>query len=146
VTPSYGRRVASKFTLSPPRPPGRVSSSLVRRGLIELEEVEEVADLLVCLGGMSHRGVSMDGVAVAAADAHALEEAGLDQIRDDPLRRPLGDADGLGDVSRSAIGVARDGQQDLRVVRDEPPRLAVFSLDSYDLCFVLFVSSFIFRQ
>ena len=67
----------------------------------------------------------MDGVVVAAADAHALEEAGLDQIRDDPLCRPLGDADGLGDVSRSDVGVAGDGQEHLRVVRDEPPRLAV---------------------
>ena len=52
-----GARVAPKGHAVSAAPAGRVSSSLVPRGLIEVEEVEEVADLLVGLGRMSHRDV-----------------------------------------------------------------------------------------
>jgi hypothetical protein len=54
-----------------------------------------------------------------------FDEAGFDEVGHDPLRRALRDAHHQGDVSKAGVGVTRNAEQDLRVVRDEAPRFLV---------------------
>jgi hypothetical protein len=45
---------------------------------------------------------------VASAHALALEVAGVDQLSDDPVRSPFGDADLLADLAQPDTWVVRD--------------------------------------
>ena len=63
------------------------------------QEREERSDLLTFLGGVPQRDVGVDSIAVATADSHAFQVAGVDQIADDPMCCSLGDPDLLGDFS-----------------------------------------------
>jgi hypothetical protein len=85
------------------------------------EEVEEWPDLLVGLGVMSHRCVSVDHVVVSSSDSAPFDDVGLDEVCDDSLGRSLGDSDRLGDVSEPDVWVLRDAQEHLCVVREECP-------------------------
>lgn len=91
--------------------------------LVEPEQSKEFADVVALLGGVAHGDVGVDAVVVAAADAVALDVAGVDQVGDDALCGALGDADHLGDVTEADVGVALDAEQHLGVVREEPPAL-----------------------
>ena len=91
-------------------------------GLFWAEKVEEGADVMSFLGGVSeHRCVCVDHVAVAAAVPLALDVAALDEVGQDALRRSESDSDSIGDIAQANIGVAGDAQQYLRVVGDELP-------------------------
>lgn len=90
-----------------------------------LEHIEKIADLLVPLGRMAHLRPSIDGVVIAAADPLAPDIPALDQIGDDALSGALGDPDPFGDVAHAHAAVARDAEEDLRVVGDEAPGLGV---------------------
>jgi hypothetical protein len=68
-----------------------------------------------------HLRIAVDDVAVAASHALALDESGVDQVGQDPLRRADGDPDGVRDVTETDVRVAGDAEQDLRVVGDELP-------------------------
>ena len=84
-----------------------------RRGwAVRLEEAEELADVVAVLGGVAHRDVGIDAVAVATTDALAVHVAALDQIGDDALRGALRDANGLGDVAVARVRVATEAQKD----------------------------------
>ena len=83
--------------------------------------VEHLADLVLELRRMPHRDRAVHDVAVPAADPLPLDVAGLDEVGEDPLRRALGDPDGLGDVPEPHVRVAGDAEQHLRVIGDEPP-------------------------
>jgi len=72
-----------------------------------------------------HRRGLVDAVAVAASLAFPLDEPGLDQVGQDPLGRPDGDADRLRDVAQAHVRVARDAEQHLRVVGHELPAAAL---------------------
>jgi hypothetical protein len=85
------------------------------------EEIEERADLLLCLSSMAHGRIPVDRVVVASTDPLALEYASLDELCGDPLRRSLGDPDLVGDVPKPRVAVLRDAQKDLSVVREERP-------------------------
>ena len=74
---------------------------------------------------VTHLGVAVDHVMVAAANAVDLDEACLREVGHDPLSGSLGDADVDSQVARTDIGFARDAKQHLRVVGDEAPRLRV---------------------
>src|SRR5262249_47400488 len=91
--------------------------------VVEPEEPEELADVVAVLGRVAHGDVGVDAVVVTSADSLALDIAGFDQVGDDALSCALRDPDLLGDVAEAHIGVALDAQQDLRVVREEPPGL-----------------------
>ena len=95
------------------------SGGAVRRR--RLEEVEQVADLTAELRWVTHQTVPVDDVLIAAAEATALEEAGLDQVGDDALDGSLGDPDVDRDISQPHFGITGDAEQDLRVVGDERP-------------------------
>ena len=75
------------------------------------------------MGGVAHRYVAVDGVAVAAAFALAGDVAGVDEVGEDSLGCAFGDADGFRDVAQAGVASARDAEQDLGVVGDEPPGL-----------------------
>jgi hypothetical protein len=90
------------------------------------QQIEQVADLLVHLGGMAHLRASIDRVVIPATDLLALDEACLDEVGDDALRRALGDPDSLGDITEPHVAVSRDAEEYLRVVGHEPPRLRIF--------------------
>ena len=94
-------------------------------GRIELEEVEEFAYVVIGLGGVAHGGGAVDGVMGAPAHSFAGDEAGLSEVADDSLGCPFGDPDALGDVAQPHVALPGDAQQDLGVVGDEPPGLAV---------------------
>ena len=86
-----------------------------------------MADLVAVLGGVTHGYVGSDAVAVSTADPFALDVAGFDQVGDDALGGSLGDSNALGDVTESRVRVAVDAEEDLGVVREEPPRLLFVS-------------------
>ena len=92
---------------------------------LELEEVEELADLVIALCGVPHLHPWVERVAAAASDALPRYVAALDQIADDALDGALRDPDLGGDVPQPNLRVARDAEQDLCVVREEPPRRAL---------------------
>jgi hypothetical protein len=90
---------------------------------LELQEVQQSPDVVTELRRMPHFGRAVHHVMVPTADTSSLEEAGLDQLRDDPLDGTFGDADVSRDIPQTNARVARDAEQDLRVVRDEGPAL-----------------------
>ena len=87
-----------------------------------MEEVEKLADLVFELLGMAHAALGVEDVAVATADALALEIPGFHEVVDDPLSRSLGYANRVRDVTQTCVGLPVDGQQDLRVAREELPK------------------------
>jgi len=93
---------------------------------LHLQEFQELADLMAVLGGVAHRDVGVDTVVVAPADPFAFDVAGLHELGDDALSGPFCDPDALGDVTEPGVRVSVDAEQDLGVVREEPPCLAIF--------------------
>ena len=82
---------------------------------------------MALLGGVTHGYVGSDAVAVSTADSFALDVAGFDEVGDDALGGSLGDTNALGDLTESRVRVAVDTEEDLGVVREEPPRVAFVS-------------------
>ena len=76
---------------------------------------------MVGLGGVAHRCPAVDEVVVAAADAAAIDNPGLDEISDDPLGGALGDSDLDGDVPERDVDVLGDADEHLGVVGQECP-------------------------
>ena len=64
-----------------------------------LQQVEQGADVVARLRGVPHLAVAVHEVPVAAADALPLHEAVSDQVGENPLRRPLRDADRVRNVT-----------------------------------------------
>jgi hypothetical protein len=73
------------------------------------------------LGGVAHGDVRFDAVVVSAADSFAFDVAGFDEVGDDALGGSLGDSNAVGDVTGSRVWVAVEAEEDLGVVREEPP-------------------------
>jgi hypothetical protein len=113
--------------------PGRLSCRLEARRfdlrmrlnsvVLRLEELQEFADLVAVLGGVTHGDVSSDAVAVSTADPFALDVARFDQVGDDALGGSFGDSNALGDVTEPRVRVAVEAKKYLGVIREEPPRL-----------------------
>ena len=74
----------------------------------------------------AHPALSVEHVPIAAADALALEIPGVDEVVDDALGRSLGYTDRGRDLAQADIRIPLDGQQNLRVAREEVPRTALF--------------------
>jgi hypothetical protein len=90
---------------------------------LEPQEIEQRTDVVTDLSWMPHLGSAVHHVLVATTDASPFDEARLDQLGDDPLDRPLGDAHVRGNLAEANARVTRDAEQHLRVVRDEGPPL-----------------------
>jgi hypothetical protein len=80
------------------------------------EKLNEFADVVAALSGVAHGGVEAEGVVVSPPDSFAGDVARVDQVGDDPLGRPLGDADALGEVAEPCVWVAVEAEKDLGVV------------------------------
>jgi hypothetical protein len=90
-------------------------------GIPGAQKIEEVADLLVHLSWMTHLCAAVDRVVIATTDLPALDEACLDEVRDDSLGRTLGDPHLLGHVAKPHVSVTSDAEEHLGVIGDEPP-------------------------
>ena len=84
-------------------------------------EIEESPDFDVLLRRVAHVPVFVDAVAVTATSALALDEPRLDEVGDDALCGSFGDPDLLGNVAKPDVRHARDAEEHLGVVREEPP-------------------------
>lgn len=85
------------------------------------ERVEQCADLVAELRRVPHGMFTVDGISVATPDPGGLDVAGLDELGEDSLARAFGDADPLGHVTQTNVGVLRQAKENLRVVREERP-------------------------
>jgi hypothetical protein len=90
--------------------------------LLRLQEVQELTDLVAVLGRVPHCDVRVDAVTVATADPLALDVPGVDQVGDDALSGSLGDTHMLSDVTQPGVRITVEAEQNLGVVREEPPR------------------------
>jgi hypothetical protein len=72
--------------------------------------------------GVSERKVRVDLVAVPPPDPVAGDISGIDEISDDALRGSFRDANPLGQVASSDLGVLGDADEHMRVVAQERPR------------------------
>jgi hypothetical protein len=86
------------------------------------ECVKELGHLVVLLERVTQVESFVDGVVVPSSAALATEVAVTFQIVDDLRGRAFGDADEVGDVPKSQVGRARDGEQYVGVVGEERPR------------------------
>ena len=78
------------------------------------------------LGGVAHGVRAVDGVVIASSDADCLDVPGLDQVGEDALGCPFGDADAFGDVAESDVVCLGEADEDLGVVGEEGPGLCLF--------------------
>lgn len=95
----------------------------VARRVVEAEEIEELADLVIELRGVPHSHVPVQCIPVPPTLARAADVPLLYEIGHDALRRPLGDAHDAGDVTKPRFRVALDAEQHLRVTCKEMPLL-----------------------
>ena len=72
-----------------------------------------------------HRVLSIDRVAISAADPGGPDVSRVDELGEDPLGGPLGDPDPAGDVPEPDVRVLGEAEQHLRVVRQERPGLGL---------------------
>ncbi len=63
----------------------------------------------------------MDLVVAAATEPVLGEVARFYQVADDAVGGALGDSDALGDVAQARVGLPGHTEQDVGVVRKEPP-------------------------
>jgi hypothetical protein len=122
-SPRFRERIARSIAAGLARFLSRCWATL--RGL-PAQKVEQLADLMLELLGMPHAALAVEHVPIAATDALALKVAGVDQVVDDALGRSLGYTDRARDVAHADIWVSLDGQQHLRVAREEVPRAAFY--------------------
>ena len=83
------------------------------------QERKQRADVGVALDGKPKRQVPPDRVEVPAACSLAFDVSRAGEVGHDPLRPALGDPEKLGDVADPDLGVLRDQEQRLAVIREE---------------------------
>ena len=76
---------------------------------------------MTLLRHVAHLGLWIDDVVVPPADTPPFDVAGLNEVHDDALSRPLSDPDVLGEVPQPDVRVVCDAQEHLRMVRQERP-------------------------
>jgi len=91
--------------------PGRVPGAL---GLLILDERDQVTKGVRTGDRVRERLFGIEFVVVSRADAAAPHVAGRDQIGEEPIRGPPGDADVLGDLSDADLRIPGDCQEPVR--------------------------------
>ena len=94
--------------------------------MVQLEQVEHLADLVVELRRVTHPGFTVKRVAASASDALTSHEAAFHEVGDDSLHGSLRDPDRLGNITQARLRVTRDTEKHLGVVGEEAPRLRGF--------------------
>ncbi len=87
--------------------------------------VQEFTDLVPPLHLMAHGASGVDLVAIAPTDPDAFQVAAGLELTDDLRDGPVGDADQLGQIPQTELGVAGQTDQDVGVVGEERPRRVV---------------------
>ena len=85
------------------------------------EDVEDLADGLVPIGGVRDGQVVLDVIAVPAAVSFLHHVAGIGQIADDAVGTALGDPEGAGDLAQAHLRIVGDAQEGPPVVGEEVP-------------------------
>ena len=88
---------------------------------IRIDQREEIADRAVRLDWVAKMLVHAYPIAVSPAGFFATEKAALIKLCDDPLDCPLGDADSRGYFAKYERRIAREQDQDVRMIRQEAP-------------------------
>lgn len=76
---------------------------------------------MIVLQRVAHREVGSQLVAITAANARTRNVPAGEQLRDDPLSRPLSDANPDRDIPDPDSRIARDTNQNVPVVGQERP-------------------------
>jgi hypothetical protein len=107
-------------TLTPDGPDsgGQVTEPALRR---PADRAQELADAMGLLQRMAKRAVRIDLVVIPPPPPSAPEVARLDQVGDDRLGGPFGDADLVGDVATAYGGIVGDAHHDVAVIGEERP-------------------------
>jgi hypothetical protein len=108
---------------SRPSPLRRSSAVLLSACVVESQEVQELADLMVELGLVPHSHGSIECVAISATLPLLRDVTRFHEVGDDPLGRPLRDSHGIGDVTEPSGRVALQAQEHLGVAGEEVPVL-----------------------
>ncbi len=82
---------------------------------------QDLGDRVIPFERMTEWPIGVDVVPVSSPDSLANEEAGLFQLVQNPLYRPLGDSDQSADVSLTQFRIAADRDQHVGVVGQEGP-------------------------
>ena len=101
---------------------GRLLCRLASARIIQAQDVEQLADFMIALRGVSHGRTEIERVVIPPSLPLAGHVASHDEVRDDPLRRALGYSHGLCDVAQPRARVALETEEHLRMARDKPPR------------------------
>jgi hypothetical protein len=86
-----------------------------------VQRFNEWPDRVIAENRMPQRSVRVDRVLVPSSDLRARHVIVADEVGEDALCRPFGDADLLRDVACADLGVACDAEQHVRVVGQEVP-------------------------
>jgi hypothetical protein len=74
--------------------------------IVQPQDVEKLTDLVIALRWVPHGRAEIERVVVPPSLTLAGHIAGLDEVRDDPLRRSLRDPHRLSDVAQTRTRVA----------------------------------------
>jgi hypothetical protein len=85
------------------------------------EHPQQVADRPLLDEGVAERTLAHDLVAVPPAVSLAQHVALVDELGEDPVGGPLGDADRGGDVAKADPGIIGDAGEDVGVVCQKVP-------------------------
>ena len=77
----------------------------------------------VVVGGVAEGGSWVEAVVVASTRLGDMDVALAGELAEDPVGCAFGDADGVGDCAQSGVRVSGDVEENLEVVREEPPLL-----------------------
>ena len=111
------------------RLPNRLETLVLRGAVCEqvlrerVDEFEQGLERDAEVGAVPKRGSGVDAVVVSASRLADVDVASLCQVAEDSVCRAFGDADLEGHGSQSGVRVSCDVEEDLEVVREEPPLL-----------------------
>ena len=89
---------------------------------------------MIAFQRVAQRELWMDLVEALSSHSMPGEVAALDELRDDAMRRPLGNADAVGDAAQTGVGLSGHAHQDMSVIGEKRPLPHVRSV------FVLLIS------
>ncbi len=79
----------------------------------------------MALERMPQRKIGVNHVVVSPADPLPRHVSRVDEFVDDPLRRPFGNTDQIGEVAQPHVLVALDAEQDVGMVGEKGPSVHV---------------------
>lgn len=94
--------------------------------------VQEVADIAVGFQRVAQLDIRVNNVVILASFAFALQVTGIFQVGDNTLHGALGYANGQGHFAQGLLGVTRQADKYMRMVREERPMVVIRHDDNGD--------------